>query len=89
MKLNKDYPVYIFDTSGLIDFAVEKTSNHSDLIMIKITITITRTPTFSIHWFIPLSLYYGPFVWHGTVLCQQPAPNQSQHQSYQLPQSWL
>lgn len=32
MKLNKDYPVYVFDTSALIDFAIERTSNHSDLL---------------------------------------------------------
>ncbi len=32
MKLNRDFPVYLFDTSGLLDFALEKSPGHAQLI---------------------------------------------------------
>ncbi len=32
MKLNRDFPVYLFDTSGLLDFALERSPGHTQLI---------------------------------------------------------
>ncbi len=34
MKLNKIHPVYVFDTSGLLDFALVRTPNHADLLAV-------------------------------------------------------
>ncbi|OQY29868.1 MAG: hypothetical protein B6244_02610 [Candidatus Cloacimonetes bacterium 4572_55] len=34
MNLIKTLPVYLFDTSGLIDFALRRTANHEDLVTI-------------------------------------------------------
>jgi len=32
MKLNKNCPVYVFDTCALLDFALKRTANHADLL---------------------------------------------------------
>ncbi len=32
MKLNRDYPVYVFDTSGLLDLAFQRTVRHKELL---------------------------------------------------------
>lgn len=48
MKLTKERPVYVFDTSGLLDFALTLTTNHKDLLD-----TLSRDAQYLYH---PISL---------------------------------
>ncbi|HLC16135.1 MAG TPA: hypothetical protein VJL89_07910 [Thermodesulfovibrionia bacterium] len=48
MKLTKERPVYVFDTSGLLDFALTLTPNHKDLLD-----TLSRDAQYLYH---PISL---------------------------------